>query len=139
MSATIQTTAELTCMSCWCGTPVGMANGFYRECRENGGTFHCPHGHKNVFRESDVKRLERELAAEKARRDQAESRARDANKRADTERTTRKRYQTRARNLEAKAVAGECPCCIAVFPDLAAHLAEKHPDFKPEEKAEAEE
>lgn len=109
-----------------CGISFGMP-AWYRKARLNDHrTFYCPNGHPRAYRgESDadkVQRLSGQLDQERTRRQQAEARERHENQQ-------RRRVQTRLRNVQTRIKAGVCPCCNRTFKQLAAHMANKHPEF----------
>lgn len=62
-SVTLQTTVEVvleTC--CQCGVVFGMNRSRYNRSRQHGEKFFCTNGHSQIYRETDIQRLTRELA-----------------------------------------------------------------------------
>jgi hypothetical protein len=45
------------------------------------------------------------------------------------------RKKNEAKKLRERARAGVCPCCHRTFKQLAAHMANKHPDYAEQEPA----
>lgn len=89
----------------------------------DGGNFYCPNGHSLHYIETEVDRLKKENQNLQNRTKWAEQEA-DAAKR---EKTAIKGQLTKTRNRIANGV---CPCCHRTFKQLAAHMDNKHPDFK---------
>jgi hypothetical protein len=114
---------RLTVMNCMtCGIVFGVPEAFDLQRREKGGSWVCPNGHSLVYREPDVRRLERE-------RDQARARARhEADQR---EATQRSLSATRGALTKVKKRVGNgtCPCCNRHFQQLKRHMATRHPDY----------
>lgn len=117
-----------------CGISYGLPSNYARDKRENGGTFRCPNGHLQCYGTTEVQRLEKQLAAERARLDQAKA---DANwqrkQRAATERrlSAARGVTTRLKNRVSKGV---CPYCNRTFENLGRHMASKHPTFAASEE-----
>lgn len=72
--------------------------------------------------ETKVAKLERELAAEKKRKEWAEQDARNARELAAKEARSKERLKKRIKN-------GVCPCCHRTVKQLAAHMKSKHPEY----------
>lgn len=54
---------ELTCVSCAeCAVLFAMATRLHRKVHQDGSTFFCPSGHRNVYKPSRAEQLEQELA-----------------------------------------------------------------------------
>lgn len=103
-----------------------------RRWQEKGTTFYCPNGHAQHYTESDVQKLQKQLADEKRRREWYERNA--ADERAARERTQRrliaaKGQQTKLRN---RVKNGVCPCCTRTFMNLQQHMKTQHPEFQAE-------
>lgn len=96
-------------------------------CKEYGdkAPFWCPNGHELVFKESEVQRLQREVAmargsaARAARREQFTKRQLAATKGAATK-------------LRKRIANGVCPCCHRSFSNLQRHMKTQHPTFEQE-------
>lgn len=106
-----------------CGIVFAMTASRYRKSDEDGKKFFCPNGHGLHFVESSVKKLEKQLAQEKQRREWAEG-ARDA---AQKRESNLKGQVTKIKNRVSNGV---CPCCNRTFQNLLSHMKTKHPDFK---------
>lgn len=105
----------VTC--CICATPIALDEDFIRNRRADGSTFWCPNGHANCFRESDVKKLERQLAQERSRHDQTAA--------------AKSAAEREVAAIKKRASLGQCPCCDGKFRNLRNHMQRKHPDFSP--------
>jgi ssDNA-binding Zn-finger/Zn-ribbon topoisomerase 1 len=141
MSIVITERIELTVISCAnCHIHFAMPSELAERRRREGGNFYCPNGHVNVYRETELDRLKRQVLQEKAAREQAEARARD-------ERLRANRFQESAKAADRPAAAtrgvvtrmknrvanGVCPCCNRHFVNLERHMKGQHPEWKPEE------
>lgn len=112
----------VTCYKCG----VDFASPVLPRRRTDGETFWCPNGHPQVFHETEVMRLKKQLEAEKQKREAAERekewalvRQRDAESKAT-------KVQKRL-NLQTKRInAGVCPHCHRTFQQLARHMQCKH-------------
>ncbi len=113
--------ASWTCSEC--GVTQAMPQRLYDQRRDDGKDFYCVNGHGRVFREPTIQVLERQLAKERAARDQAEAHARTLTKSLSEANDKLTKAKTRAKN-------GVCPCCNRTFAALARHMKAKHPDFK---------
>lgn len=127
MPVTLIRDVELTTMQCGsCGIVFAMPSAKYDQCRTKGGNFFCPNGHARVFREPDVKRLERELAQERQQHDQCRADRDHAENRA----RTLKGVVTKKRKQLDRVSKGVCPCCNRSFENLHRHMQTKHPEFQ---------
>jgi len=120
----------VTCLTCGCvhAIPETLRAGLER----NGGWYKCPNGHSQGWGDNEAKRLARKLAAEEARREQAEARARrlsDENDHLVASRNALKGHLTRHKK---RTKNGVCPCCHRSFENLRRHMATKHPGFAAE-------
>lgn len=95
--------------------------------RGDGASFYCPNGHPNVFGQSDAEKLRKDLAAEKARREQAERDAQWAKAEAVNHKIQRTKAVNKLNRITARVNAGVCPHCNRTFKQLAAHMKTKHP------------
>ncbi len=109
-----------------CGVPMWVPGNRARACREEGKGWHCCNGHSQIFKETDVTRLEKQLANEKQRREWAEKNAQTARHAEAIARGKLKATKERIGN-------GVCPCCNRSFTNLRRHMASKHPGFAKEE------
>ncbi len=106
--------------------------------RKERRTFYCPGcGQSMVYSASEADRLKKELEAEQERvaalRNENE-RQRQHRLAAERRVTAMKGVVTRTKNRIAK---GKCVRCSCEFPDLAAHMAEAHPDYAPDADTDA--
>jgi len=127
----LETGTELKTIQCLtCGVWHSLPQVMFDTCYKEGGFWFCPNGHQRGYSEgSTAKQLEKE----KKRREWAEQRAerlREEAGESERRRIAQKAATTRLRN---RAKAGVCPCCNRTFKQLAAHMKNKHPDFKSEE------
>ena len=108
-----------------CGVVFAIPQEMYNTARRSGGWWHCPNGHCRGWEKgaehTKIKELERELAAESARKNDALRRANEA---AEAER----KAQQEMKRMKKRAAAGVCPCCNRTFQQLARHMKAKHPD-----------
>lgn len=133
MTTTYAYTGQLVihdCIDKGCGMTVGVPQAFDSERRADKRTFYCPNGHgqcyagetpaqrANRLREDALEAWRQERAARLAAQDQAAAAERSL-------RTT-KGHLTRQRR---RAANGVCPCCSRTFPNVADHIAEKHPKY----------
>lgn len=122
------TLVEIECANCI--THFAMDSALHSRCRETGRTFYCPNGHSNWYKDNDLDRLRKENQNIKTRLDWAERGEASARLEAETakrEKAAIKGQLTKTRNRIAHGV---CPCCHRTFKQLAAHMQNKHPDFK---------
>jgi hypothetical protein len=116
-------TETLTVTSCWCGVNVAVPENLLRWAKQSAKhSIYCPLGHTFVFKDSFEKKLEEERNRHHATRDLLRQEERSH--------TATRGHLTRQRK---RAKEGVCPCCNRTFKQLAAHMKNKHPDFKPEE------
>jgi hypothetical protein len=127
-TATVELVVE-TCFSCQMqfAMPVEFKNKALRKHGPGPGaiTFYCPAGHSQWYlgeSEEDKLRRERDRLKQDAARLMDELAA--ANRRASD-------YKNHATRMTTRAKAGVCPCCNRTFKQLAAHMANKHPEFTP--------
>lgn len=127
---TMTYTAQIEMVECAdCAMAFGVPARFLNDRRRDLKRFHCPSGHVNCYAESTTQKLERELAAERARHDQTKARAREAEAESRKNLTQARTAQTKARKLRQRAKAGKCPCCHEHFPALERHMHESHPGY----------
>lgn len=113
-----------------CSVDYALGKNFIAQRREDHRNWYCPNGHRLHYPQDNTEEraikardAARELAArESERRRRAEGQARLAEYR----RRAAKGQLTKIRN---RLTAGLCPCCGKEFPEMAAHLAERHPGF----------
>lgn len=115
---------DLVQLECWwreadnaerCGRIFGVTHQTHEWMRINGGTVHCPAGHKIRYGATALSKAEEALARERAAHDQT---------RADRD-TLKRKEKKMARRLKA----GVCPCCQRTFTNMARHMTTKHPEY----------
>jgi hypothetical protein len=141
MGAALQFTVSMETLTCGeCGiefaVPLGWLNA-RRGSKEAEGKFWCPNGHGRQFRESELERTKRELAAAKEKAEREERWRHEAEKNAKNARAQAKAERTRRENLAKRVAAGVCPCCHRTFQQLARHMAAKHPGVAPPANVES--
>ena len=119
---------QVTCGKCGC--TFALAEHHHEKLRETGATFYCPNGDPRAYRQSDVQRLEKQLARERAAHDQTRA-SRDAQRQL-RERAERRAAAARGQVTKIKNRVGNgvCPCCNRTFQNLHRHMATKHPAWK---------
>jgi hypothetical protein len=123
MSFTVQTTITMISEVCInCGVVFAMPDYLRSERLQKGGDFYCPNGHGQHFSDPIVPRLERQLAQERQRRDQAQAEARDA-------KVALAKAEDKAKRTRKRIGNGVCPCCKRTFKQLAEHMKCKHPEY----------
>lgn len=129
---TMDYTGTLVIEECYkCHMVFAMPKDFQRRCRENGGAFHCPNGHGQVYTTTTVKKLEAQLAAAERQADAARSSAQAARDQADAAERSARAYRGHATRLRNRAAAGVCPAgCHRHFENLERHIASQHPGWK---------
>lgn len=123
----------VVCCNCRCLFAVPAA--VRRKWVESGESFHCPAGHTQHYTESDVQKLQKQLAQAQRERDWARSNAsaeRSARERTERRLSARKGVNTRLRN---RIKNGVCPCCSRTFLNLQDHMKTKHPEFQADDGA----
>jgi uncharacterized Zn finger protein (UPF0148 family) len=113
-----------------CGVPFASSIGFFNERRKTGASFYCPNGHCRVYRDTEEKKLRRELEEARSRLTQAHI-ARDEQARArvaaEHSARTSRGHLTRLKN---KIARGECPACGTTFKNVRRHMRRVHPSFE---------
>jgi hypothetical protein len=132
-----------TCISCaQCTEAIWMSADRNRDLRRSSATFYCIWGHSNFFPTgpSEADRLKRERDRLKQENARLEERAAAAERAEEllhhhAAYLTRKAAAARGQvtRLKNRAKAGLCPCCNRSFPNLWAHMTEKHPEWEAEE------
>lgn len=124
---------------CNCGVPFGMPERLNRRFADKGGTFYCLNGHPQHYTESTETTLKKQLekerqeAEQKAQQLQARIESRDReiaqlDSQVKSERGKANYHKGKRAKIEARVAHGVCACCNRTFPDLAAHMASKHPE-----------
>lgn len=128
-------TTEIEHISCGhCGVHFGIEKQMLKALQNSGGKFYCPNGDHVCYSVTTEQKLQKKLE-EKSRRITELScevaRERDIKY---MERTQKKRAFTMLKNHRNRTKNGVCPCCTRTFPNLARHMASKHPGFEAEVK-----
>lgn len=129
---------------CSCGVIFAMPKEFEQQCRRQPGVgtgkpFFCPAGHQQWYTgATEATKLREQLDEERRKRQSAEQQIeyeaqirRQETERADRERRRANGYKGHATRITKRAKSGVCPCCNRTFKQLAAHMANKHPQFTP--------
>ncbi len=114
------TLTVLDCASC--GVVFAITDDLEQRRRADGKQFYCPNGHTNVFKESDVARLQRQL--ETAKRD-----GRFYEQRWQDEKRSKAAIKGQLTKTKKRVSNGVCPCCNRHFVDLERHMNGQHPEY----------
>lgn len=114
------TLVEMVCGEC--GITFAMPQRFQEERLERPGSFYCPNGHCRTYRETEIKRLRRELEESKA----DFAREREAHF---AEQRAHEQTQKKVKQVHRRVSNGVCPCCHRTFKQLSAHMKIKHPAY----------
>ena len=99
-----------------CGVEFLVPTGYHTQLVDKRKIFHCPNGHQQVYADSEVARLEKEVKALKEKADKALQWLEQERK-----------AHARTRKRHAGAV---CPCCNRTFSQLTRHMKTKHPGYQ---------
>lgn len=118
MGQALQLAVTLTSIDCGCCGGTYAINERYRAKQaEEGGSWHCPYCQVSWgYAGGENARLRKEVAAEKARHQETLSRLNQA-----------EAEKARVERKLKRVGRGVCPCCNRTFPNLARHMATKHP------------
>lgn len=127
---------EMVVMDCCvCGVIYALSAHMRNEREENGGSWHCPNGHKLSYTKSQVQReREKREATERLLR-QTESRAERLSDQVGLERKRTASYKGQVTRIKNRVANGVCPCCNRTFANLQRHMANQHPDFRADDAA----
>lgn len=114
---------------CSCGCAFGITIDMDSRRRTDGKSFHCPNGHSQAYTETEVARLQREVARATAEADQARADARWQRERKEAMERQRNAARGQITKLKKRVGRGVCPCCNRTFQNLQRHMAGKHPEF----------
>jgi len=139
---TINVTQQLITEECInCGITFAVPRTFRQECLDdtgpNGKKFYCPNGHQMWYTGKTEAQQQKERA-DRAEADAARRLAMLDQERAEHEATQRKLTATKGvvTRTKRRIANGVCPCCKRTFPNVASHMADKHPDYvEPKEDA----
>lgn len=99
-----------------------------------GGHDLLPNGHMLSWATSEGDKLRAQVESERKRTEWWQEEARQARERAEHEERRARALRGHATRLRKRIAEGKCPCCSKAFPDMAAHIAEKHPRYVPTEE-----
>ena len=118
-----------------CKVAMAMDQATYTAMKQSGKTWCCPYGHEQHFAagKTEAEKLREQLEAERRARQLAEQRNAQKDDEIAYQRRSAIAYKGQATKLRNRATAGTCPCCKRTFKQLAAHMANKHPGFTPEQ------
>lgn len=128
---TLDYTETVTIIDCpQCHMEFGIPRNFEKRRRDDHKSFYCPQGHTQYFPEkSEAEKLKEQL--ETARNSEEFWRVRSKREEEAKELARRQRdaYKGHTTRLKRRVAKGKCPSCSSDFPDLAAHMAEAHPEY----------
>ncbi len=114
---------SLVAETCWsCGMTWAMPWGWARKQSEKGNSFYCPRGCNLTYGESEIEKVQQQLAS------QIES-TRFANRRLESEQNSHRATKGHLTRQKKRAAAGVCPCCNRTFNQLSRHMKSKHPNY----------
>lgn len=115
-----------------CALQFAVPESWDRNRRRTGNGFWCPNGHELTYGDSEAKKLKQQLKMKDAQL----TAVRDQYQAAESRATTARRQASAARGqvtkIKNRIEHGVCPCCNRYFPELAAHMAAKHPGYRQE-------
>lgn len=124
-------TLQLVAVTCTaCGCTFGLEAHHHAKLREKGDTFYCPNGHPRAYRESDLQKLEKQLARERAQHDQTKSSRDFWRQRQEAEKRRAAAARGQVTKIKNRVGNGVCPCCNRTFQNLQRHMATKHPAWR---------
>jgi hypothetical protein len=128
--------ASLTCGKCGIlfYVPTHWKENRIKGKTEEERTFYCPNGHGRVFQagQSTEDKLRREAELLRQRLAEKDDTIKHFADVAEKERRRAAAQFGENTKLRKRVGNGTCPCCNRTFRQLAAHMADKHPDFKAE-------
>lgn len=131
--ATFVETRQITFLvdtCCNCGVHYAVTREFEKARREDKQTFYCPNGHPMVYSKSEADTLREKLAEEKRNAEFWRAAERRQEERVEQERRSKAAIKGQLTKAKKRIGNGVCPCCNRTFPNLQAHMATLHPDFK---------
>lgn len=144
---TIQRQLNLITETCSnCGALFAMEAKLQQERLADKQRFYCPNGHSMSYMgKTEAQKLREQIEEERRLRQRAEQKVAEKHdeaqaawntaskerERAEHERRRANGYKGHATRITKRAKAGVCPCCNRTFKQLAAHMANKHPQFTP--------
>lgn len=136
---TITATVRISTITCAaCSMTFGVPERFEANRRDDHTRFYCPAGHSNYFDgKSDADKLRDELSREQERRARLESSVEYWKGRERQKERSVRAHKGIVTKMRKRIANGVCPCCHAKFKNLRDHMREQHPDWNPEQGAEA--
>lgn len=130
MTLTMVSIAQVEVDCPTCGFTWWVAETFRDRRRGDGRTFYCPSGgHTLSYRETEVDRLNKQLAMAQGRLSQAEGTITHLRDQYDSAQRSRAALKGQVTQMRKRVGNGVCPCCSRTFKDLARHMSGQHPDF----------
>lgn len=114
-----------------CGLPMGVPDEWLAERRKDGGSIHCPAGHKMSYHRTDLDRAQDKAKEAEKRAAWAESRADRLRMERDAEQRSARAYRGHVTRLRDRIANGVCPVqsCRRNFANVKAHVESQHPDW----------
>ncbi len=137
MSIELAVSVSLSTMNCGeCGGTYAINERYRQQKYDKGEGWTCPYCKCNwgYYEDSEVKRLEKQLATAKNETYRIRKQKEWAEQEAKNQKNTARAFKasaTRAKNKLSRTKAGVCPCCNRTFKQLAAHMKNKHPAWEP--------
>lgn len=123
---------------CKCGIIFHVPEAWDADRRAKHDSFHCPNGHSLKYHaKSEADILRDQLTRERARLDQVRAWAQDEERQRESAERSLRAHKGVVTKLRKRVAAGQCPCCQRTFRDLRDHMRAQHPDWNPEQGAEA--
>ncbi len=111
-----------------CGISFALPKHLHQRRIDDGKSFYCPNGHSNTYGETEVKRLQRVLDAERAKVLAEQKKREWAEQATAAEAKLREKAERRLKRNQTRIANGVCPCCNRHFTNLERHMKMKHPD-----------
>jgi hypothetical protein len=136
MSETMTYTDELTIVRCLpsCGMRFAIPSDLNAKALNDRGAagtwITCPLGHRwHYTGKSEAEKLREQLERAERRSTWLQSDLDQANAEASYQERRARSLKGVVTKTKQRIAKGACPCCSSSFPDLAAHMAEAHPEF----------
>ena len=102
-----------------CGIPIAMTPRQLERFQQHGETFYCVMGHAQIFSDSEVNQLKRQLRIAQDQTTRAQTAQGNAESMLALEETKRRKLEKRVHN-------GVCPKCRRSFVNLQRHMKGQH-------------
>jgi len=109
--------------------PFGVTDDFFNRKQDNGSEFFCPNGHGQVYKTSNLMKVERELKREREKLKREQIEREHAQGLFEAERNSHRTTRGHVTRIKNRVSAGLCPCCNRNFVNLHRHMKGQHPDF----------